>query len=88
MSVDSTARDGLIRLFSEVFMQSFDPSTPDIRREEVVTWDSISHLRLVMDIEAEYGLSLSDEELMGIASLGDVARLLAQRGVEGFSETG
>jgi len=86
MNVDSTARDGLIQLFSEVFMQTFDPSTPDIRREEVATWDSISHLRLVMDIEAAYGVSLSDEELMGIASLGDVARLLAQKGVEGFSE--
>jgi acyl carrier protein len=86
MSVDSTARDGLIQLFAEVFMQPFDPSVADIRREEVAAWDSISHLRLVMDIEAVYGIALSDEEIMGIGSLGDVGRLLAARGVEGFTE--
>jgi acyl carrier protein len=85
MSVDSTARDGLIQLFAEVFMQPFDPSVADIRKEEVATWDSISHLRLAMDIEAAYGIALSDEEIVGIASLNDVHRLLAQRGVEGFS---
>lgn len=85
MKADAATREQLVRIFSDVFMQPFDPAVPDIKKADVPGWDSISHLRLVMDIEAAYGIALTDEEILEIASLGDVGRLLARRGVDGFS---
>lgn len=39
-------------------------------------WDSIMHLRLVMEVEGEYGVSFALEEIPDLKTLGDIyARL-------------
>ena len=39
-------------------------------------WDSVMHLRLVMEVEGEYGVSFALEEIPDLKTLGDVyARL-------------
>lgn len=88
MSGARNARENLLNLFSEAFMETFPASTDDVRMEDVAAWDSVSHHRLVLDIEAAYGISLSDEEVVGIVSLSDAERVLAGHGVPGFSASG
>lgn len=44
-------------------------------------WDSLGHITLISAIESTYQISISMDELLAIESLGDIRRLLVQKGV-------
>jgi acyl carrier protein len=44
---------------------------------ELESWDSLGHMRLVLAIEQHLGRELSAEEIVELASLADVQKLLA-----------
>jgi len=48
---------------------------------DVPAWDSMGHLALVTELEAIYGVSLTPDEILGIASVGDIRTLLREHGV-------
>lgn len=41
-------------------------------------WDSLAHVRLIAALETRLGRQLTPEEAVGIASLDDIAALLAR----------
>lgn len=45
-------------------------------------WDSIGHLRLALELEQRLKRQLSADEIVGIASLSDVEKLLASVAAE------
>lgn len=44
-------------------------------------WDSLKHVLLVVGLEKHLGEKLTAEEIQGIVTVDDVARLLRQKGV-------
>ena len=48
----------------------------DARMGDPVAWDSLAHVRIVLAIETERGRALTAEEILGLASLDDLTRLL------------
>jgi len=54
-----------------------DETSPDT----VPTWESVSHINLVLALEAEFGISLTPEEAMDMLSVGLVKTILAERGI-------
>lgn len=79
----SDLRGQLVAIFADVFQHGIDPGVVDIARAAVPAWDSISHFRLVLELERVFELSLSEDEVTGLESLGDVESLLERRGVGG-----
>jgi acyl carrier protein len=55
-----------------------DSSSPETLRR----WDSLRHLDLMTAIEAAYDTRFSPEEIISARSVGDVRRLLSEKGVE------
>ena len=49
------------------------------RQEEFAKWDSIRHLDLVMEIEAEFGCTLSMREATGLRSVPDILHVLGTK---------
>ena len=43
----------------------------------IEAWDSLAHMRLVQGIEEALRRELTPEEIVGLAALGDIERLLA-----------
>ena len=70
------ARTLACSLAAEAFGLPAEAVPPDAAIGEIVAWDSLAHLRLIMSIEAKLGHELTTEEAAGIVSLADVARLL------------
>jgi acyl carrier protein len=58
---------------------SLPPSTP---LREVEGFDSLRHVRLVVSLEAEFAVSLSEEDIRSIVTVGDVGRVLRDKGVD------
>lgn len=46
---------------------------------ELESWDSLAHMRLVLEIERLLGRELSTGEIVELASLADVEKLLASQ---------
>lgn len=44
------------------------------------SWDSLTHLRLVVAIQAEFGLDLAEAEIRSITSVDGIRKVLATRG--------
>ena len=75
------AEDRIYRIVSDVFgvptTEIDDDSSPDT----IETWDSVSHISLVLSLEAEFGVSLGPEDAMEMLSVRLVRLILADRGV-------
>ena len=79
---DSRAADlraRLVSVFSDVFGVAIDPRESNVQRTSVAEWDSIGHLRLVLELEEAFQVPLPDEEMLTVNSLRDVEAVLARR---------
>lgn len=69
----------LVKIFEDVFDLQLGAHCDDLRREDVPAWDSLSHLRLVLEVEETFDVALEDEEVLQIASLRDFIPALERR---------
>jgi acyl carrier protein len=53
-----------------------DETSPETQRK----WDSLRHLDLMNTIEDEFGVRFSTAEIMQARSVGDIRRLLREKG--------
>jgi acyl carrier protein len=55
---------------NEIFIEVFDinPLPENFKKNENDLWDSIKHLTLVVEIESNFGITLSPEEISRIDS--------------------
>ena len=75
-----TLHQRLVVIFNDVFQEEFGIDTADIRRSDVAQWDSVNHLRLVLELEQEFGITLSDDDVLAIGSLSDAEAVLTRLG--------
>ena len=71
----------LYRIVSQVFGVSLEEVTDASDTESIPGWDSMSHVHLILSLEADYGLTLSPEEAMEMMSVRQIREILAERGV-------
>jgi len=48
----------------------------------IAAWDSLGHLNLILAIEAEFGVSFSPDDVIGMGSLGAIRTALRAGGME------
>lgn len=67
-----------------VFQDHFnDPGlrlTNDTTAADIPGWDSLAHISLVFRIEEEFDVMFASEEAMTLANVGDLKRLLEEKG--------
>ena len=61
----------LFLLAAEIFECPREELSPATRRGTVAGWDSINHLRLVMEAERRLGIRYALEEIPALETLGD-----------------
>ena len=76
-----TIEERISQVVAEVFGvprgQVSDHSSPDL----IPSWDSLSHINLILSLEAEFDVSLSPEDAMEMLSVRLIRMILAERGV-------
>jgi acyl carrier protein len=73
-------RPKIVEIFADVFQFTGDLH-PQTMREDVARWDSLQHVALVAALESAYGIALSMDEMMEIASVGDIHAVLCRHNV-------
>ncbi|WPL14176.1 acyl carrier protein [Thiorhodovibrio litoralis] len=51
----------------------------DLRLGDIPTWDSLSHMDLILAIESAYGLRLSGDEIADLTSVSAIRTLINQK---------
>lgn len=71
----------VIEFLSGVFQVDIPPDIEDLQRREFADWDSINHLRLIMELEEMLGVSLDDEQAADLSSSRQIEVLFIRHGV-------
>ena len=53
----------------------------DARMGTIATWNSLTHIEFVTTIEERFAIQLTDDEIVSMTNLGEVERVLRDRGV-------
>ena len=69
----------LTDIFHDVFDDDDIELTPDMTAEDVEEWDSLSHIRLIVAAEREFGVSFSSSEVANLENVGQFVDLIVAR---------
>jgi acyl carrier protein len=65
---------------TEIFRDTLDEPdlvlAPELSARDVDTWDSLSHIRLIVAIEQEFRIKFGTREIDGLNNVGDLAALI------------
>ena len=74
-------RDRLLEIVGRVLSLDAAAVTDRTSHGESPRWDSVGHLNLVLEVEAEFGVRFSAEEIPELTSVGKIREALRRRGV-------
>ena len=70
----------VVGTINDIMIDVFDLDDLDINEltsaDDIEGWDSLSHLRLVTQVEVHYGIRFSTAEVASFANVGDMARTI------------
>lgn len=72
----------LNRLVARVLMVSEEDLSPDSNAENTRNWDSARHVELLLAVETAFDVRFSTREVNQMRSLGDMRKLLQDKGVD------
>lgn len=76
-----TILERLTGVFREVFRDPDLAISRDTTAKDIEGWDSFTYLNLIVAVEEEFGVSFTTWELAVFSCVGDVADLLAGKGI-------
>ena len=75
-----------IKIVNEILMEVFPSLNGEINNswgpDQIQDWDSLAHLNLVMVLGEKFDVSLEFEEVMSIETVGDIFRVLNEKGIK------
>ena len=71
----------LEQLLAELLQIPVTNITADLAMKDLDVWDSLKHMELIAEIERQFDLQLSFDEIVTMRSVGDIKRVLSNRGV-------
>ena len=73
----------IIERITPIFRDIFDRSdlvlSPGLTAKDVDEWDSLSHIRLVVSIEKEFGIKFALGELQSLQNVGEMIALIEKK---------
>lgn len=75
----SIKRQQLLQALSTVFQESPESLVESRTRDSIGTWDSMATLMLIAELDERLHLTMEEEELKKLTSIGDIFALLRQK---------
>jgi acyl carrier protein len=72
-------KDELLQWLASVFQESAAALDESRSRQSIKTWDSMGTLMLMAELDERLHLTLEEEELKGLTSIGDLFALLRKK---------
>ena len=75
-----TQRDG-VEWIANLFEISPEQLTPDTLRDAISAWDSLGVLTLMASLDTDFGIVLTDDDVLTIKKVGDILDIMRKNGV-------
>lgn len=72
----------IFRIVSEVFGVPPDTIDQDSSPDSITTWDSMSHIHLILALESEFSVNLSPEDSMEMLSVRLIQVILEEKSID------
>lgn len=73
-----------MKSFSDIVCEIFSIPPESVRdgmsSKDIPEWDSMNYLRFIAELEKEFAVSFSMDEVMSASTLGDLRRIVEARG--------
>ena len=69
----------LTPIFRDVFEDDTITLSPDLTAADVPGWDSLSHIRLVLEIQKAFQVKFSAAQTANLKNVGELAELIATK---------
>lgn len=69
----------LTEIFHEIFEDESIVLRNDMTAQDIEEWDSLTHIRLCLSIEKEFGMLLNASEVGNLANVGQMIEMLMDR---------
>jgi acyl carrier protein len=69
-----------LRWIATLFEEDSDRLTPETPRNEIPVWDSLGALTLMAGLDNDFSIVLSDDDLLGLTSVGEILAVLKRNG--------
>ena len=79
---DSELKRKVLEIVADVLRLEIDSQPGNLLRSETEGWDSVNHLRLALELESAFEITLSDEQWVGVSSLDEIIMLLTTLDVQ------
>ncbi len=76
---EAEINDRMTGIFRDVFDEDDLVLTPHMTADDVADWDSLSHIRLILSLEKEFGVRFSTVELGSLKTVGDLTQLIGAK---------
>jgi len=70
----------IAEVFSEVFQVPPEQVTDSLSPQDVTGWDSLGHVRLVTQLQEQFGVEFDVDEIMRMENVAEIKKILAARG--------
>ncbi len=78
-SLDSDQLDKLSDIFRVLFNRPDLELDDNLTAKDVPGWDSFNHVNLIINIEEEFGVQFTNDEVGGMQNVGSLKTLLASK---------
>ncbi len=76
------AMSKLRETIESIFEEKFDEVAKASHFREIESWDSLSYIKLVVAIQAEFGIELTAQEIQKMSSVSAIDGILKARGLQ------
>jgi len=77
----SSTEKKLREILSKVLLLGEAEINDELSRDDIEEWDSLAHLMLINEIESAFQVTLTDDDVMTIRTIGDLKKTLKKLGV-------
>ena len=71
----------LEELLAELLQIPVTQVTADLTMKDLDVWDSLKHMEVIASLEQQFELQFSFDEIVSMRSVGDIKRVLSNKGV-------
>jgi len=72
--------ESLNQIVSKILLLDETEINDQTSRRDIKTWDSMAHLLLITEVESAFGIMMSDDDISGIMTVGDIRTILRKLG--------
>lgn len=73
-------QEKLQQIFRDVFDDPSIELEPSMTADDIAEWDSLSHVRLMLEVSKAFGVRFSASEVSSLNNVGDLQALIAAKG--------